>query len=368
MRIMTIAGTRREAIKLAPLIRLLARRPHVRHRLLATGQHGAAVHRALADFGLEADGDLGLPEAPPEAHAQAIGQALPTYLRHFAPDLMIVQGETTSAWAGALTAAAHDIAVAHVEAGLRSGEPAPHWPDERNRREIDGISTLLFAPSEAAGANLAGSRGRIHVTGSTGIDALMEIKARQPHCLHQARRKLVLVACRRRAPASDLVGLGTVLCRLAARDDVELIVPVDGDPAIAEPLRAAVDGSAGIHLERRLPYPELIRVMGRAHVLLTDSGTLQESASALGLPVLLLHDFTDRPELVASGNVRLVGRNPDRILAETQRLLDVPHDHAAMSRPAFPYGRGDAAPRIFEAIEDWADLPAAIPFEPLTYR
>jgi len=201
---MTIAGTRREAIKLAPLMRLLARRPHVRHRLLATGQHGAAMHRALADFGLEADGDLGL--------------------------------------------------------------------------------------------------------------------------------------------------------------------PVEGDPAIADPLRAAVDGTAGIHLEPRLAYSELIRVMGRAHVLLTDSGTVQESASALGLPVLLLHDFTDRPELVASGNVRLVGRDPDRILDETQRLLDVPLQHAAMARPAFPYGRGDAARRIFEAIEQWADLPAPIPFEPLSYR
>ena len=364
MRIMTIAGTRREAVKLAPLIRLLARRPHVRHRLIATGQHGAAVHRMLADFGIEADGDLALAEGTPDAHAEAIGRALPPFLRNLSPDLVIVQGETTSAWAAALTAAAHDIPIAHVEAGLRSGDAAFPWPDERNRREIDGVSALLFAPSGAAAANLAGLRGEIHVTGSTGVDALLEIMGRQPLRLHETRRKLVLVACRRRDTVPYLPALGAVLRRLAARDDVELIVPIDGDPEVAGPLRAAVDGVRGIHLEPRLAYPELIRLMGRAHLLLTDSGTLQEAAPALGLPLLVLHDVTERPEPVATGNNRLVGRDPDRILAEILRLLDDARHHAAMSRPAFPYGRGDAALRIFQIIERWADLPTAFLFEP----
>jgi UDP-N-acetylglucosamine 2-epimerase (non-hydrolysing) len=361
---MTTAGTRREAIKLAPLVRLLARRAHVEHRLIATGQQRTGVHRTLADFAIEADADLALPEATPDAHAEAIGRALPPLLRAFTPDLLIVQGDTSSAWAAALTAAAHDIPIGHVEAGLRRGDTASLWPDERNRREIDGVSTLLFAPSQSAAANLAGLRGEIHVTGSTGIDALMEIKGRQALRLHEAPRKLILVACRRRETLPHLPAICAVLRRLAAREDVALLLPIDGDPAVAGLLRAAVDGVPGIYLEPRLAYPELIRLMGRAYLLLTDSGSLQEAAPALGLPALVLHDVTERPEPVATGNVRLVGRNPERIFAETSRLLDERQHHAAMSRPAFPYGRGDAASRIFQIIERWADLPATILFEP----
>jgi UDP-N-acetylglucosamine 2-epimerase (non-hydrolysing) len=365
MRILSIAGTRPEAIKFAPLVRMLDHRPGVEHRLIATGQHGSAFHQALAWFGLAADHDLALANPDPDSFAEALGIALPRLIRHQAPDLVLVQGDTTSAWATALTVAAMGVPVGHVEAGLRSGNPRLPWPEERNRREIDGVSTLLFAPCAAAAANLIGLPGRTFVTGNTGIDALFAMRDRLPITFHDSARKLILVTCHRREAIQRLPDLAAALIALADRSDVDIVLPAHGNPAIGGPLRILLGGHPRITIERPMPYAELIRLMDCAHLLLTDSGGLQEEAPALGLPALILRDVTERPEAVASGNARLVGLDPARIVAETMRLLDDPHAHAAMSRPAFPYGRGDAAPRIADAILDWFGLPSASLLEPI---
>lgn len=358
-RILSIAGTRPEAIKFAPLMPLLAGRHGIEHRLIATGQHGALFHAALADFGLAADGDLALPNADPDDFADRVAGAMPGLVAAFAPDLMLVQGDTTSAWAAARAAAALGVPIGHVEAGLRSGDPALPWPEERNRREIDALSTLLFAPSPAAAANLAGHAGMVHITGNSGIDALLDMRARMPLTLHDSALKLILVTCHRREAIPRLPDLAAALRDLAARTDVVILLPVHGNPAIDGPLRARLGRHPRIRLESPLAYPDLLRVMEAAHLLLTDSGGLQEEAPALGLPALILRDRTERPEPVASGNARLVGLDPARIVAEATHLLDDAHAHAAMSRPSFPYGRGDAAPRIVAAIAAWLDLPAA---------
>ncbi len=365
MRILSIAGTRPEAIKLAPLIRQFEHHPGVEHRLVATGQHGSAFHAALGWFGLVADFDLALPNPDPERFATAIGAALPRLLRAEAPDLVLVQGDTTSAWAAALTAAAMGVPVGHVEAGLRSGDPRLPWPEEHHRIETDGVSTLLFAPSPLAAANLAGLEGRVFITGNTGIDALMDMRARQPLVFHDGVRKLVLVTCHRQEAIPRLADLAHALVRLAERPDVDIVLPAHDNPAIGRALRALLADHDRIRVERAMPYPELIRLMDAAHLLLTDSGGLQEEAPALGLPALVLRDITERPEPITSGNARLVGLDPAVIVAEAERLLDDARAHAAMSVPAFPYGEGDAAPRIADAIFDWFGLPSIPLLEPV---
>jgi UDP-N-acetylglucosamine 2-epimerase (non-hydrolysing) len=355
-RILSIAGTRPEAVKLAPLVRRLRDHAGFSSHLVATGQHGGGFHRALADFGLAVDGDLALPNDGPEAFAEELARHVPRLIDALAPDLVLVQGDTTSAWATALAAAACGVPIGHVEAGLRSGDINEPWPEERNRQEIDALSTLLFAPSEQAAANLARLPGQVHVTGNTGIDALLEMRDRNPLTLHDGARRTVLVTCHRGEAVARLPDLAAALIAIAERPEVELLLPVHGNPAIGGPLRLLLADHPRIHLSAPLTYPEMIRVMTRAHLLLTDSGGLQEEAPALGLPTLVLRDRTERPEVVASGNAVLVGLDPARIVLATHHLLDDPRAHAAMSRPAFPYGRGDASARIVEAIARWLGL------------
>jgi UDP-N-acetylglucosamine 2-epimerase (non-hydrolysing) len=357
-RILAIAGTRPEAVKFAPLIRRLRDHDGLVTHVVATGQHGAAFHRSFADFGLEVDGDLALPNAGAEAFAEELARHAPKLIEAMAPDLLLVQGDTTSAWATALAGAACGVPIGHVEAGLRSGNAREPWPEERNRQEIDALSTLLFAPSEAAAGNLVGLSGEIHVTGNTGIDALLEMRDRQPLTLHEAATRLVLVTCHRGEAIPRLPDLAAALIRIAQRPDIEILLPVHGNPAIGGPLRALLSGQPRIRLVDPLSYPEMVRLMTQAHLLLTDSGGLQEEAPALGLPTLVLRDNSERPEVIASGNAALVGLDPDRVVRATLHLLDDQLAHAAMSRPAFPYGRGDASLRIVEAITRWLHLGA----------
>jgi UDP-N-acetylglucosamine 2-epimerase (non-hydrolysing) len=353
-RILTIAGTRPEAVKLAPLVRLLDRHEGLVHRFVATGQHGLRFHAALDDFAITADEDLRLPNGSPDIFADGLARTLPALFEAFAPDLVLVQGDTTSAWATALAASRQGIPVGHVEAGLRSGNPRLPWPEERNRIEIDAISALLFAPSEAAADNLAGLPGEIHVTGNTGIDALLEMRSRTPLTLHDGSfERIVLVTCHRREAIPRLTDLSHALRDLARRRDIRIVLPVHGNPAVGPTLKRMLEGVERISLTDPLPYPDMLRLMQAAHVLLTDSGGLQEEAPALGLPTLVLRDVTERPEPILSGNAKLVGLSPAVIVRETARLLDDDVIHARMARPSFPYGRGDGSIRIVEAIARW---------------
>jgi UDP-N-acetylglucosamine 2-epimerase (non-hydrolysing) len=360
-RILTIAGTRPEAIKLAPLVHRLAAHPDIDHHLVATGQHGNGFHEALGWFGLTADHDLDLPNPGLDVFCEALALRVSDLIEQLVPDLVLVQGDTSSAWATALAAAACGIPIGHVEAGLRSGNPHLPWPEERNRIEIDALSTLLFAPSEAAAENLAGLPGAIHVTGNTGIDALMMIREQSPAMLHDSTPNLILVTCHRREAVPRLSDLAQALRRLARGENVRILLPVHGNPAIGAPLRALLDDVPHVDVAQGLPYPDLVRVMERAHLLLTDSGGLQEEAAALGLPALILRDNTERPEVIASGNAKLVGLDPAGIVREATRVLADPRAHAAMSHPVFPYGRGDAAERILSALESWLGVSRRLP-------
>ncbi|MDB5688979.1 MAG: UDP-N-acetylglucosamine 2-epimerase [Sphingomonas bacterium] len=300
---------------------------------------------------------LGRPGQSIDGLTERIGKAVTRLVGELRPDLVLVQGDTTTAWAAALAAHAAGAAVGHVEAGLRSHDPLLPWPEERNRVEIDAIATLLFAPSAQARANLMAEpavTGRIHVTGNSGIDALLWMHARTD-VLPTPGEKLILVTCHRRENIGEPIArVAAALAVLAARTDVRIVLPMHDNPAVRAGIVAALGRVAGVHLIEPLPYPEMVALLARAHLVLSDSGGLQEEAPALGVPLLVLRENTERPEALASGNIALVGTDPQAIVAAATRLLDDPEAHAAMAIPCFPYGAGRAAECMLDAIEEWA--------------
>ncbi|MEH3106261.1 MAG: UDP-N-acetylglucosamine 2-epimerase (non-hydrolyzing) [Sphingomonas fennica] len=349
-RLLIVAGTRPEAIKLAPLVLAAARHPTLAIEAIATGQHPDLFHAAWAEFCLPAVHDLGLarPGQAAGALAAAVIRRLGPILAATRPDCLIVQGDTTSAWAAAMAARTAGVPVAHIEAGLRSGDVAEPWPEERNRIGIDRIAALLFAPTAAAAAALRAEQagGAIHVTGNTGIDALFWMRRRLPAASPSPGRLLV-ATLHRRENIPHLPALCAALATIvAARPDVRLVVPTHPNPAVRDAVSAALSGVPRTILSPPLSYGEMVALLAGAYLLLTDSGGLQEEAPALGLPTLVLRERTERPEALATGNLRLVGTDPDAIATAALALLDDPATHAAMARPAFPYGDGHAAERI----------------------
>lgn len=310
-------------------------------------------------FGLRVDRRLGLGAAGGsiDGFGDRVASAVRALIADDPPDLLLVQGDTTTAWAAAHAAHAAGVPVGHVEAGLRSHDMALPWPEERNRVEIDRLATLLFAPSDRARANLAAEPdvvGQVHVTGNTGIDALLAMRARIPP-VAPSETRLILATCHRReAIGAPLERICAALAALAARSDVRIVVPLHANPAIREPVRKMLGRRDRIDLVAPLAFPEMVAQLGRAHLILSDSGGLQEEAAALGVPLLLLRDNSERPEAIAAGNVALVGSDTARIVAAATRLLDDSAIHAAMAVPAFPYGMGDAAERTLDIIERWA--------------
>lgn len=355
-RLLIVAGTRPEAIKIAPIALELARRPGLACRLLATGQQREKMDAALGEFGLAPELRLApvAYHADPNAMVARLIAALLPMLAVERPDLVLVQGDTSSALAGALAADQLGIPVAHVEAGLRSGDLDSPWPEERNRIAIDAVATLLFAPTARAAAALAREpavTGEVMVTGNTGIDALLWMRDRitAPPAAGPA---LVLLTCHRRESfGRGIAGICDAAIALAERGDVRLLCPLHDNPAAGAAVRARLGGHAAIALTPGLSYRALVAAMAEARLILTDSGGIQEEAPALGVPTLVLRDVTERQEGVATGNLRLVGTDPGRILSAAARLLDDPEAHAAMSRPAFPFGRGYAAVAIANRLE-----------------
>jgi len=380
-RLMAVIGTRPEAIKVHPLA-AACDEADLALRIVATGQHGAMLQDSMASIGGRIDHDLGLGPSRDDIDGQRerIRAAVRALVKHHRPDMLLVQGDTTSALGAALGAADAGVPVGHVEAGLRSHDLARPWPEEGNRIAIDALSTLLFAPSDHAAANLAREpavQGEIIVTGNTGIDALLSSRDRlradpdlaplDPR-LDRAGRRLILVTCHRRESIGPgLEGICDALELLAARPDVLIGLPLHPNPAVRSTVLRRLAGHPNVILTEPLDYLRMIRAMERAHLILTDSGGLQEEAPALGRPALVLRDVTERPEAVATGSLRLVGTDPHRIMAEASRLLDDPDAHAAMARPAFPYGQGDAARRIAYAIARHFGVsatPAILPLDP----
>ena len=325
---------------------------------MLTGQHFTLDP---AEFGLELYPAvrLGCPgEEDPNRHVQAVIAAMLPLLSP-APDLLVVQGDTSSALGAALAASLVGVAFAHVEAGLRTHDPCLPWPEEEYRTIIDARANLLFAPTQTAVANLRaeGVRGEVRMTGNTGIDALKATQTRltaQP--LVTERLPRILVTCHRRESWGEgLKSIAAALIEIARDGAASIELVLHPNAHVAAMMRQSLDSIRGISLIAPCTQIELIRRMVEADLMLSDSGGIQEEATALGTPLLILREKTERPEAIGSGNARLVGTSSDRIVAEVRRLLENPYERRAMARPAFPFGDGRAAPRIAEIIDRWLE-------------
>ena len=366
-RILTVFGTRPEAIKLFPLIHALERDPRFVTRVCVSGQHRGMLDQVLAISGVVPHHDLNLMQP-----GQALDELLAGLLEGLArvmdaerPDWVVVQGDTATALAGAVAASYRRIPVAHVEAGLRSGNIHHPWPEEINRRLIGAVAALHLAPTETAAEALRREQvapATIHVTGNTVIDALHWVCGRlaeRPELAaglsaverRFAGRRIIGVTTHRRENFGDgLRDIAEAIRRLAARRDVAMILPLHLNPSVRTVMKRELAGLDNVALVEPLDYPHFTRLLGIAHFMLSDSGGVQEEAPALGKPVLVMRETTERPEGVAAGTARLVGTDPERILAEAERLLDDEAAYASMARAHNPYGDGKSAARIVELL------------------
>lgn len=354
--VVSIVGTRPEAIKMAPVVRSLARRPRIRQRLILTGQHaGLAPH-----FDLSPDLVRALPYDPRGRTAARLRETLHRMLcgqfQREEIDLVLVQGDTASALAGAFAARDCGIPIGHVEAGLRSFDLTQPWPEEGNRVAIDAFSDLLFAPTQAAAQNLRRdwrARGRIEVTGNTGIDALLHTRAGLAPVPPRHDRLIVASCHRKENQGAPLRSVCAALRRIAAELPVSVAVLLHPNRHARAAMEEALAGERRITRLDALGYTEMVRLLDQAWLLLTDSGGLQEEGPALGKPVLVLREVTECPEALATGNIALVGTDDDRICASVAKLVTDEARYAAMSRPASPFGDGHAAERIVAIVEAW---------------
>jgi UDP-N-acetylglucosamine 2-epimerase (non-hydrolysing) len=323
---------------------------------VVTGQH---PRLDLAAFGLAAfpSFDLGCAgEADPHGHVRRVTAAMLPLLAHD-PDLIIVQGDTSSALGGALAGAIANIPVAHVEAGLRTHDLALPWPEEEYRVAIDAQADLLFAPTALSAANLRAEKvgGEVHVTGNTGIDALLAAeRSLSSRKVHDSAHPHILVTCHRRESWGDgLQSIAAALIELARSTPVTIEFVLHPNEHVATTMRHLLSGWPSIRLAQPCSHAELVRKVRDADLVLSDSGGIQEEAPALGTPLLVLRDKTERPEAIASGNARLVGTSTERIVGETRRLLEDPLAYACMAERSLPFGDGRSGPRIATIIEEW---------------
>ncbi len=368
-KILVIFGTRPEAIKLFPVIRALAATPGLAVRTCVTAQHRGLLDQVLAIADLSPDIDLDLME--PGQTLDRLTARLLTGLGEVMdaemPDLVMVQGDTATAMTGALAAYYRKVPVAHVEAGLRSGDIYQPWPEEVNRRIVAPIAALHFAPTETAAEALRRETiptDTIHVTGNTVIDALhwtADRVAADPAlaagldaiAARFAGKRIVLVTTHRRENFGDgMAAIARAIGRIAERDDVAVLFPVHPNPNVVSVMDAILGDRANVARIEPLDYPHFVRALGMAEIVLTDSGGVQEEAPALGKPVLVMRETTERPEGVAAGTAKLIGTDEDRIVSEIFTLLDDAGVYAAMARAHNPFGDGHAAARIAETIAE----------------
>jgi UDP-N-acetylglucosamine 2-epimerase (non-hydrolysing) len=363
-RILVVVGTRPEAVKLAPVVHALRQEPWAEVRVLATAQHRQMLDQIHAFFGITPDRDLDLMR-PDQTLADLTARmvaALDPVLAEENPDLVLAQGDTTTVMVTALVCFYRKIPFGHVEAGLRTGDVSNPFPEEMNRLLVGRMAQLHFAPTEGAAQNLRREgvdATSVHVTGNTVIDALLWAAERVDSAPFQPPpgKRLVLVTAHRRENfGAPFESVCLALRTIADRGDVQLLYPVHPNPTVRDVAHRILGDHPAIRLVEPLDYPAMVAAMRACHLILTDSGGVQEEAPSLGKPVLVMRDTTERPEAVDAGTVRLVGTDTDLIVAEVSRLLDDAEAYLMMSRAHNPYGDGQASCRILDAIRDWAAL------------
>ncbi len=371
IKVLTVFGTRPEAIKMAPVVRALAKAEDIDARVCVTAQHRQMLDQVLELFEIVPDYDLDLMKPGQDltdVTANVLGGLRPV-LAETQPDLVLVHGDTSTTLAASLAAYYQRIPVGHVEAGLRTGNILSPWPEEVNRKVAGTIARLHFAPTDRSAANLVAENvpgGHVHVTGNTVIDALQEVVARIESDaelnadlsgrfnLDPERRLILVTGHRRESFGGGFERICAALAQLAQRDDVEIIYPVHLNPNVKEPVERLLSGLSNVRLIEPQDYLPFVYLMNRASLILTDSGGIQEEAPSLGKPVLVMRDTTERPEAIDAGTVRLVGTDTALIVDCVSRLLDDRKAYEEMSFAHNPYGDGHAAQRILTTIREWA--------------
>lgn len=363
LRVLSVIGTRPEAVKMAPVVQQLARTPGIESLVCVTAQHREMLDQVLDLFGIRPEIDLDLMK-PDQSLAQitaAIFTHLDPVLKDLKPDWVLAQGDTTTVMATALLAYYHHAKFGHVEAGLRTGDKLQPFPEEVNRRVAAVAADLHFAPTEWSKQNLIKENipeRQIVVTGNPVIDALQQVTGKPaPKEIaalfdqFKGRRVILVTAHRRENFGQPLKNICEALKTLAETyDDLQIVYPVHLNPNVQDVVYPRLEKVPNITLLPPLDYLPMVHLMKRATLVLTDSGGLQEEAPGLGVPVLVMREVTERPEGIAAGTVRLVGTNTAKIVAETCRLLDDSSTHAQMAQAVNPYGDGHAAERIVKAI------------------
>ena len=369
MKVLTVFGTRPEAIKMAPVIKALAADPAFDAKVCVTAQHRQMLDQVLDIFGIRPDFDLNIMKPGQDLSdiTSNVLLGMREVYQQWTPDMILVHGDTTTTLAASLSAYYAKIKVGHVEAGLRTHNKYSPWPEEMNRRFAGAVTDIHFAPTEKSRSNLLREgtlADCIHITGNTVIDALLDVVERVRHgAVLRARfeaqfnfldftKRLILVTGHRRENfGAGFENICFALRDIASRGDVEVIYPVHLNPNVQEPVRRILSKVPNVHLIEPLDYLPFVYLMDRSALLITDSGGVQEEAPSLGKPVLVMRDTTERPEAVEAGTVKLVGTDSAAIVQGACSLLDDPASYEAMARAHNPYGDGQAAMRIRDILK-----------------
>ncbi|WP_353806282.1 UDP-N-acetylglucosamine 2-epimerase (non-hydrolyzing) [Achromobacter sp.] len=369
IKVLTVFGTRPEAIKMAPVVKALAVDPAFDAKVCVTAQHREMLDQVLELFDITPDFDLNL-MAPGQDLSDITSKVLVgmrEVYRQWMPDIVLVHGDTTTTLATSLSAYYAKVKVGHVEAGLRTGNKYSPWPEEMNRRLTGAVADVHFAPTAGSQANLLRegvAQNLIHVSGNTVIDALLDVVERvraggplkrefeeQFSFVDPLKRLLLVTGHRRENFGASFENICLALRDIAARGDVQIVYPVHPNPNVQEPVRRILGDVENVHLISPLDYLPFVYLMDRSAFLITDSGGIQEEAPSLGKPVLVMRDTTERPEAVDAGTVKLVGTDRVAIYEAANLLLDDQEAHEVMARAHNPYGDGQAATRIRDILK-----------------
>lgn len=367
-KVLSVFGTRPEAIKMAPVVKTLANDSRFEARVCITAQHREMLDQVMTLFAIKADYDLDIMQKGQSLNDVTcrILQGLGPVLDEFKPDIVLVHGDTATTFAASLAAFYQQIPVGHVEAGLRTGNLYSPWPEEANRKLTGALAQLHFAPTDTSKNNLLKENidpSNVHVTGNTVIDALLDVVDKvntEPSLSEQLQQQLALAADekvilvtghRRESFGGGFERICQALARIAKRfPQSRIVYPMHMNPQVREPVNRLLQGLENISLIEPLDYLPFVYLMNRAHLIVTDSGGVQEEAPSLGKPVLVMRDTTERPEAVAAGTVELVGTDEQTIFAAVERLMTDEQAYQRMSRAHNPYGDGQASQRIADAI------------------
>ncbi|MEA5667177.1 UDP-N-acetylglucosamine 2-epimerase (non-hydrolyzing) [Stenotrophomonas sp. MH1] len=369
-KVMVVFGTRPEAIKMAPLVTALKQRPELETIVAVTAQHRQMLDQVLELFEITPDEDLNVmqPGQTLSGLTSRIVQGMESVIAKHKPDIVLVHGDTTTTFATSLAAFYQRTAIGHVEAGLRTGNLYSPWPEEANRKLTGVLAKLHFAPTQKSAENLSAESinpNTIHITGNTVIDALLavvskikaspalesELAARFPF-LDQSKRLILVTGHRRENFGDGFEQICHALKDIAARGDTQVVYPVHLNPNVQEPVNRILGDQPSVHLINPQEYLPFVYLMSRSHIIVTDSGGIQEEAPSLGKPVLVMRDTTERPEAIDAGTVKLVGTSAMHIVAEVENLLDDPLAYQRMTHAHNPYGDGLASHHISQIVSD----------------